>query len=114
MPTSERRFFLCNEKCVAYKDLHLYKDTHILGELRYLTDEGVRVTALALYATPVPADEVPPVRPEIIVHIIGDARLIRCKPHGKVLRWEIGKSAFKQLMKRYAQSEEEVVSEKSI
>ena len=100
---SERRFFLCTGQCVAYKDLHKYAGSHILGELRYLTDEGRRVTSLALYETPVSAVEVPPLAPVIVVHIIGDARLIKCRFAGcsRSQRWEIGKAAFLQLMERY-------------
>ena len=99
---TERRFFLCTGQCVAYKDLHKYTDSHILGELRYLTDEKRKVTALALYETPVSAGTVPPLKPVIIVHIIGDARLIKCRYADctKSQRWEIGRGAFLSLMDR--------------
>lgn len=104
MPSSPavRRFFLCTGQCVAYKDLHKYPDSHILGDLRYLTDEGRRVTALALYETPVSAATVPPVRPVILVHIIGDARLIKCRFAGctKSQRWELGRLGILALMDR--------------
>jgi hypothetical protein len=87
---------------VAYKDLFKHADSHILGELRHITDEGRRVTALALYETPVRADTVPPVKPVIIVHIIGDARLIKCRYADctKSQRWEIGRAGFLSLMDR--------------
>lgn len=99
---TERRFFLCTGHCVTYKDLYKHSDSHILGELRHITDEGRRVTALALYETPVRADTVPPVKPVIIVHIIGDARLIKCRYADctKSQRWEIGRAGFLSLMDR--------------
>ena len=101
-PKHERRFFLCTGQSVKYSDLHKYADSHILGELRYITDEGRRVTALALYETPVSAVTVPPVKPVIVVHIIGDARLIKCRYADctKSQRWEIGRAGFLSLMDR--------------
>ena len=104
---NERRFFLCTGQCVAYKDLYKYPQSHILGELRYLTDEGRKVTSLALYLTPVSAAEVPPLKPQVIVHIIGDARNIACRFLGcnNKERWEIGKAGFLALMQRYSQQE---------
>ncbi|KAA0259810.1 MAG: hypothetical protein EDM79_19200 [Chloroflexi bacterium] len=104
MPSSptKRRFFLCTGQCVVYEDLHKYAGSHILGELRRMTDEGRRVTALALYETPVSAGVVPPVRPVILVHIIGDARLIRCR-YGACIRsqrWDLGRGGFLALMDR--------------
>jgi len=100
--SSERRFFLCSGQCVAYRDLHKYSGSHIVGELRYLSDERRRVTALALYETPVPTTEVPPVKPAVLVYIIGDARLIRCRYAGctRSQRWEIGRAGFLSLMDR--------------
>ncbi len=99
---TERKFFLCTGHVVAYKDLYKHADSHILGELRHITDEGRRVTALALYEAPVRADSVPPVKPVIIVHIIGDARLIKCRYADctKSQRWEIGRAGFLSLMER--------------
>jgi hypothetical protein len=100
--SNERRFFLCTGQCVAYKDLYKYPKSHILGELRYVTDENRRVTSLALYETPVSAAQVPPVTPKIIVHIIGDARLIKCRHAGctRSQRWELGRASFLALMDR--------------
>lgn len=106
MPAAEqRRFFLCTGQCVTYKDLYKYKDSHIIGELRYLTDEGRRVTALAMYEETVSAEQVPPSRPDIRVYLVGDARMIACKYPAcdRLQRWEIGKAAFMQLMARYGQ-----------
>ena len=99
---NERRFFLCTGQSVKYSDLHKYADSHILGELRYITDEGRKVTSLALYETPVSAGTVPPVKPVIIVHIIGDARLIKCRyaDCSKSQRWELGRAGFLALMDR--------------
>jgi|JI8StandDraft_1071087.scaffolds.fasta_scaffold139664_3 hypothetical protein len=107
VPTAKRRFFLCTGECVEYADLHLHPKSHILGELRYLTDDGRKVTALALYETTVRADQVPPLKPDIRVYLIGDARMIKCRNAGceNAQRWEIGKAAFDQLMKRYQKEE---------
>lgn len=104
--TTERRFFLCTGQCVRpselYKNTEKYAHSHILGELRSLTDEGRKVTALALYETPVSALTVPPVKPVITVHIIGDARLINCRfaDCTNSQRWEIGRAGFLSLMER--------------
>ncbi len=104
-----RRYLLCTGQCVEYKDLYLHPKSHILGELRYLTDDGRKVTALALYEMTVRADQVPPLKPDIRVYLIGDARMVKCRYAGcdHVQRWEIGKAAFDQLMKRYQQKEED-------
>jgi hypothetical protein len=108
MPAAERLFSLCTGECVEYKDLHKYPQSHIIGELRYLTDEGRRVSTLALYETTVRADQVPPLRPDIRVYLIGDARMIKCRFAGceNIQRWEIGKAAFEQLMRRYQKESE--------
>lgn len=106
MPVQERRFFLCTGQCVKYSELYKYPDSHILGELRYLTDEGRRVTALALYLVPTCATEVPPLRPKIVLNIIGDARGIECrgkaddKQCANVQRWELGRAGFLALIDR--------------
>jgi len=104
----KRRFYLCTGECVEYENLYKYPNSHILGELRYLTDDGRKVTALALYETTVRADQVPPLKPDIRVYLIGDARMIQCRYAGcdNVQRWEIGKAAFDQLMKRYQKEED--------
>lgn len=109
MPSSptKRRFFLCTGQCVVYEDLHKYAGSHILGELRRMTDEGRRVTALALYEKSVPANEVPPVNPEIVMFVIGDGRRIRCRHKvgtpercSHEQRWELGRAGFLALMDR--------------
>jgi hypothetical protein len=87
---------------VKLSDLHKYSESHILGDLRYMTDEGRRVTALALWETQVSAGTVPPLKPVILVYIIGDARLIKCRCADctRSQRWEIGKAGFLALMDR--------------
>jgi hypothetical protein len=108
MPAEERRFFLCTGQVVKYSDLHKYPDSHILGELRYVTDEGKKVTSMALYDVPACAANVPPLKPEIRLYMIGDSRMIKCLypisaevKCGRLERWEIGKAAFLQLVQRY-------------
>ena len=106
---SEPRYFLCTGECVKYEDLHLYPHSHIMGELRYVADEGRKVTALARYEVSVSAANVPPLNPEIDVMLIGDARNIKCRSAGckNSQRWEIGKAAFMQLMSRYGYNKEQ-------
>lgn len=102
MPT-DPRYFLCTGECVKYEDLYLHPESHIIGELRYVQDEGQRVTALARFEVSVSAINVPPVDPEIDVVVVGDARNIKCRFDGcnRLQRWEIGQAAFLQLMSRY-------------
>ena len=103
MPPTERRYFLCTGECVPYSELYKFPNSHILGHLRYVVDEGRKVTALAVWEISVSAQLVPTLDPEIRVEIIGDARNIRCRHAGcdRSERWEIGKAAFLQLMQRY-------------
>lgn len=103
MPANPKRYFLCTGQCVEYKDLYKHPKSHIIGELRSMTDEGRKVTALAIYERSVSAAEVPPIQPVIRMYVIGDARLIKCQYAGCVRseRWEIGKAAFMALMQRY-------------
>lgn len=98
----ERKFFLCTGQCVKSSDLHKYPESHIIGELRYMTDEGRKVTSLALYEKPVYAGTVPPIKPVILVYIIGDARLIKCRYEDctRSQRWELGRAGFLSLMDR--------------
>ena len=95
---------LCTGKVVKYSELHKFAGSHIhiLGDLRYMTDEGRRVTALALYLTPVSTTIVPPVTPIIVAYIIGDARLIKCRYADctQSQRWELGRAGFLSLMDR--------------
>lgn len=103
MPSNptERRFFLCTGQCVAYKDLHKFADSHILGELRYLTYESRRVTTLAIYETPVSAGEVPPIKPVIVDYSLVSPKIDCRFPHCiNSQRWEIGRAGFLALMDR--------------
>jgi hypothetical protein len=105
MPANPRRYFLCTGQCVDYNDLYKHPESHIIGHLRYVSDEGRKVTALARWEVSTSAADVPPLVPIIDVDIIGDARNIRCRHKGcsHTQKWEIGKAAFEQLMKRYQQ-----------
>lgn len=80
-----------------------YPHSHIIGELRYVLEEGLRVSALAVYEVSLPSSILPPMDVHIRVEIIGDARRIKCTyrncDHFK--RWEIGKATFLQLLQRY-------------
>ncbi len=95
----KRRFFLCTGEVV--KKHELPSRSHIIGELRYVEDEGHRVTALAVYDVSVPAGQCPPQRPSIRLDVIGDARNIRCTICGNVQRWEIGQAGFLALMSHF-------------
>jgi hypothetical protein len=99
----EARFFLCTGQCVRYGDLHRYPNSHIMGSLTYVTDEGRTVTALARWDVSVSTVQVPPLKPVIDSLLIGDARGVRCRHPGcsNKQRWEIGKAAFLALMTRY-------------
>ena len=103
MPPIAPRYFLCTGECVRLEDLYKYPDSHIIGVLTYVTDEGRKVTGLARWEVSVTATRVPPISPLVDVVLIGDARDIRCRFDGcgNRQRWEIGKAAFMQLMERY-------------
>jgi len=96
-----RRFMLCTGQCVTFLDLEKYPHSHILGELRYITDEGRKVVVLAVYETSLSVKDVPVALPPIRVEIIGDARRIKCTCCIRRERWEIGKNAFLALMRKY-------------
>jgi hypothetical protein len=102
-----KKYFLCTGQCVEEKDIYKHPGAHVMGHLQYLSDEGRKVTALALWEKSTPTDEVPPVMPKIAVYLIGDARQIRCRFPGCIRRerWEIGKAAFMALMSRYQEAE---------
>lgn len=104
MSTSKtlRRFFLCTGEAVPAEQLRLHPNSHIIGELRYLPEEGEMVTALAVYEQSLPADSLPLLDPRIRVEIIGDARGIKCTCcHRQYKRWQIGKVAVRQLIQRH-------------
>ena len=105
-PARERKYFLCSGQCVLAQDLRNYPDSHVLGDLRVVMDEGEKVTALAVYERPVSTQQA--FNPEIMairVWLIGDARGLRCAlcGHGgreRRQRWELGTSGYKALVKR--------------
>ena len=101
--STKRRFFLCTGEAVTVEQLGDYPNSHVIGELRYVLDEGRKVTALARWAISVGTYGVPPINPDVDVYLIGDARNIHCKYPGCAHkeRWEIGQAAFMQLMSRY-------------
>jgi len=98
-----RKFFLCTGECVKADQLSAYPNSHIIGELHYVIDEGQSLTALAVYEVSLPTNIVPPYNVHIRAEIIGDARRIRCTFRNcqRYKRWEIGKAALVQLSQRY-------------
>jgi hypothetical protein len=98
---SDRRFFLCTGQAVTVEQLEKHPNSHIIGELHYLPDEGRKVTALAVYESSLAIKDFPLTMPAIRVEIVGDARRIKCTCCDNRERWEIGKAAFMQLMSRY-------------
>lgn len=97
----QRKFFLCTGQAVPADQLRNYPRSHIIGELRYLLDEGHKVTALALYETARFVTDVPHDVPEIRAEIIGDARRMKCTWCENSERWEIGTAAVRQLISKY-------------
>lgn len=102
MPPSEPRYMLCTGECVLYRDLYKHPHSHIIGHLRYVGDEGKRVTALARWDVSIGANVVPPLDPVVDAEIVGDARNIRCRHADckNMVRWEIGKAALEVLFAR--------------
>lgn len=101
---STRKFFLCTGQCVPAGELCNYPDSHIVGEVHYVLEEGQKVTALAVYETSMPSSIVPASETRIRVEVIGDARRIQCTvSYCKhfIKRWEIGRITFLQLSRRY-------------
>jgi hypothetical protein len=86
---------------MTFDQLKKYSGSHIIGELRYVTDEGRKVTARAVYEKSVLIEDPPVVLPPIQVEIIGDARRIKCICCHHRERWEIGKAAFLTLTQKY-------------
>lgn len=97
----DRKFFLCTGQAVAGDQLARYPGSHILGELRYLVDEGRKVTALSVYEISRFVTDPPKELPEIRAEIIGDARRIKCTWCEKRERWEIGKAAIELILRKY-------------
>jgi len=96
----KRKFFLCTGQAVTVDQLSQHPNSHIIGELSYVIDEGRKVTALAVYELSLFVSDVPDEFPAVRVEIIGDARRIKCTCCDHRERWEIGKTAFMQLLKR--------------
>jgi hypothetical protein len=98
-----QRFFLCTGQAVTEEQLREYPHSHIIGELRYVLDEGKKITALARWDVSVSTLLAIPERPDVDVYFIGDAREIKCRYPGcrNRERWEIGQAAFMRLMARY-------------
>jgi hypothetical protein len=101
--STKRRFFLCTGEAVTVEELRDYPNSHIIGELCYVLDEGRKVTALARWDSSFGTYAVPPSDPDVDVYLIGDARNIQCRFPGCAHkeRWEIGQAAYMQLMSRY-------------
>ena len=101
MPSSPARYFLCTGQCVTAERFDKYPNSHIIGELRYIVDEGEQVTAFALYDKPLTTTGIVlPGIQRIRTWHIGDARGIECWICGKAQRWEIGNSAYRALRNR--------------
>jgi hypothetical protein len=96
-----RRFFLCTGQKVTFAELGNYPHSHIIGELRYLSDEGQKVTALAVYDFSRAVIDVPADMPELRAEIIGDARRIKCTCCTNRERWEIGAAARELILRKY-------------
>lgn len=96
----ERKFYLCNGECVTAENLRAYPDIHIIGELRYVADEGRKVTALALYERSVYVQFIPETLPVLRGSVVGDMRDIRCTLCGRKQRWEGGKAHLQAMLDR--------------
>ena len=107
MPPRQRRFFLCNGKCVDYDKLHEHPTSHIIGEVVYVTFQKRRITVMVYWDEHVSAATVPPLHPKKRMTIIGNVMDVVCLHPGctRVTSWEIGRAAFEQLMERYAPKE---------
>jgi hypothetical protein len=104
--SSDRKYMLCTGQAVTADHLAEYPNSHIIGELCYRLDEGQRVTALERWETSISTKDVLPIRVELDMCLIGDARDIKCRYPGELkcrnqTRWEIGKAAIKVLIGKY-------------
>ncbi len=84
-----RRFLLCTGQVVKARDAWRYPEAHILGDIRHMALGDRRVPALALWLTPADTLHVPPIHPQIVAYILGEARLVRCRFEDcrRALRW---------------------------
>jgi hypothetical protein len=98
-----RRFLLCTGEAILDDQLEEFPSSHIIGELIRVLDEGRKVTALARWDISFSTHVIPPLKPDVDVYLIGDARDIKCRYSGchHKERWEIGQAAFIQLMTHY-------------
>jgi hypothetical protein len=99
-----RKFFLCTGECVKADQLAKYPNSHIIGELRYLSDDGLMLTALARWEESISTSAVLPINPEVDIDVIGDARNIKCRYprcRNKKKAWKIGRAALMQISQRY-------------
>ena len=99
-----RKFFLCTGECVKAEQLRNYPDSHIIGELHYVRDEGQDLTALAVYEVSLDSSVIPPVNVHVRAEIIGDARRIKCTYRGcgyALKQWKIARSSALLLARRY-------------
>jgi hypothetical protein len=101
---SERRFYLCSGVVVGYSKLHTHPSSHILGEIVNLTEDGKRVTALAVWDVSALTTEVPPLNPPVSTWAM-EAR-VKCRRCHHQARWQIGDVAFSVLMERYGYGRE--------
>jgi len=99
-----RKFILCTGECVQADHLSDYPNSHIIGELRYLSDDGLKVTSLARWEESISTNAALPINPEVDIDVIGDARNIKCRYprcRNKKKDWKIGRAALVQLSQRY-------------
>jgi hypothetical protein len=101
MPT-KRTFFLCTGQIVPLELLVRYPDSHIIGEPRHVKIEGVQMTAMAMYESPISTTDVYLIssKNKSMMRIRSweiFALGIRCKICGKSQRWVVDKAHLKRL-----------------
>jgi hypothetical protein len=92
MASNPRRFYLCTGQCVTADKLEQYPDSHIIGELRYVTEEGRKnVTALMVYKRSLPVTRMPQAMPKVLCRQLGDVRAFECQypKCGNLWDWHI-------------------------
>lgn len=101
--TADRRFFLCSGPAVFAAELDKYPDSHVMGELCYRDYKGGKVTAFARWDVSVSTKDAVPSDPEIDLYLFGDATDIKCRHSAckNKKRWEIARSALKQIARTY-------------
>lgn len=104
MPNAKDRYFLCTGEVVPKVNLPEYPGSHIIGHLRYVTDEGFTVPALEHWHVSILATHgLPLVVPDIDERIIGDALNIQCRYPGceRKVNWRTGKAVLRALMSKH-------------